>query len=69
VRENIAFGKSGATDAEVKAAADGASISADIEGFPEQYRTVVRRTRDHFFPAAKNSARPSPAPSSAIPAS
>jgi ATP-binding cassette subfamily B protein len=41
VRENIAFGKSGATDAEVKAAADGASISADIEGFPEQYRTVV----------------------------
>jgi ATP-binding cassette subfamily B protein len=41
VRENIAFGKSGATDAEVKAAADGASISADIEGFPDQYRTVV----------------------------
>jgi ATP-binding cassette subfamily B multidrug efflux pump len=41
VRENIAFGKSGATDAEVKAAADGAGISADIEGFPEQYRTVV----------------------------
>jgi ATP-binding cassette subfamily B protein len=41
VRENIAFGKSGATDAEVKAAADGASISADIEQFPEQYRTMV----------------------------
>jgi len=41
VRENIAFGKSGATDAEVKAAADGANISADIEGFPDQYRTVV----------------------------
>jgi ATP-binding cassette subfamily B multidrug efflux pump len=41
VRENIAFGRPGATDADVKAAADGASISADIEGFPEQYRTVV----------------------------
>jgi ATP-binding cassette, subfamily B, multidrug efflux pump len=41
VRENIAFGKSGATDAEVKAAADGASISGDIEEFPEKYKTVV----------------------------
>jgi ATP-binding cassette subfamily B protein len=41
VRENIAFGKSGATDEEVKAAADGASISGDIEGFPDQYATVV----------------------------
>jgi len=41
VRENIAFGKSGATDDEVKAAADGASISDDIEGFPDQYGTVV----------------------------
>src|ERR1700687_4756386 len=37
VRENIAFGKTGATDDEVKAAADGASISGDIEGFPDQY--------------------------------
>jgi len=41
VRENIAFGKSGATDDEVKAAADGASISDDIESFPDQYGTVV----------------------------
>ncbi len=41
VRENIAFGKTGATDDEVKAAADGASISGDIEGFPEQYKTLV----------------------------
>jgi ATP-binding cassette, subfamily B, multidrug efflux pump len=41
VRENIAFGKAGATDAEVQAAADGASISGDIEEFPEKYRTVV----------------------------
>jgi ATP-binding cassette subfamily B protein len=41
VRENIAFGKAGATDDEVKAAADGASISGDIEGFPEQYKTLV----------------------------
>src|SRR5882762_5698195 len=41
VRENIAFGKSGATDDEVEAAAAGASISGDIEEFPEKYRTVV----------------------------
>jgi ATP-binding cassette, subfamily B, multidrug efflux pump len=41
VRENIAFGKAGATDAEVQAAADGASISGDIEEFPEKYKTVV----------------------------
>ena len=41
VRENIAFGKTDATDMEVKAAADGASISGDIEGFPDQYKTLV----------------------------
>jgi ATP-binding cassette subfamily B multidrug efflux pump len=41
VRENIAFGKSGATDDEVKAAAEGASIAGDIEEFPDKYRTVV----------------------------
>src|SRR6266700_1435 len=41
VRENIAFGKEGASDAEVKAAADGASISGDIEGFPDKYQTLV----------------------------
>ncbi len=41
VRENIAFGKEGASDAEVKAAAHAASISGDIEGFPDQYQTLV----------------------------
>ena len=41
VRENIAFGKTGATDDEVKAAADGASISGDIEEFPDKYKTLV----------------------------
>ena len=41
VRENIAFGKIGAPDAAVKAAADGASIAGDIEGFPDQYKTLV----------------------------
>jgi ATP-binding cassette subfamily B multidrug efflux pump len=41
VRENIAFGKEGASDAEVKAAAEGASISGDIEGFPDKYQTLV----------------------------
>jgi len=41
VRENIAFGKPEAGDAEVRAAAEGASIAADIESFPEQYQTMV----------------------------
>jgi len=41
IRENIAFGEADATDAEIKAAADGASISGDVEGFQEQYKTLV----------------------------
>jgi ATP-binding cassette subfamily B multidrug efflux pump len=41
VRENIAFGKENATDEEVRAAAEGASIAGDIESFPEQYLTMV----------------------------
>lgn len=41
VRENIAFGKANATDAEVRSAAEAASIAEDIEGFPEQYKTLV----------------------------
>jgi ATP-binding cassette subfamily B protein len=41
VRENIAFGKADASDAEVRAAAAAASIAEDIEGFPEKYRTLV----------------------------
>jgi ATP-binding cassette subfamily B protein len=41
VRENIAFGKEDATDEEVRSAAQTASIAADIESFPEQYKTMV----------------------------
>jgi ATP-binding cassette subfamily B protein len=41
VRENIAFGKETASDQEVGTAAEAASIAADIEGFPEKYRTMV----------------------------
>src|ERR1700685_2937152 len=41
VRENIAFGKEGATDEEVRAAAQAANMAEDIETFPEQYRTLV----------------------------
>ncbi len=41
VRENIAFGKENAKDDEVRAAARAASIAEEIEGFPEQYRTLV----------------------------
>lgn len=41
VRGNIAFGRENASDAEVQAAAEAASIAADIESFPEKYQTVV----------------------------
>ena len=41
VRENIAFGREQVTDAEVREAAEGANIAADIESFPEKYKTVV----------------------------
>ena len=41
VRENIAFGKEDASDEEVRSAAQAASIAADIESFPDQYRTLV----------------------------
>ena len=41
IRENIAFGTDQVTDEEIKNAAQGANIAADIESFPEQYRTIV----------------------------
>jgi ATP-binding cassette subfamily B multidrug efflux pump len=41
VRDNIAFGKPDATEAEVRSAAEAASVAEDVEGFPEQYRTLV----------------------------
>jgi len=41
IRENIAFGTDHVTDEEIKNAAQGANIAADIESFPEQYRTIV----------------------------
>jgi ATP-binding cassette subfamily B protein len=41
VRENIAFGVENASDEQVRAAAEAANIAADIEGFPDQYQTLV----------------------------
>jgi ATP-binding cassette subfamily B protein len=41
IRENIAFGVESATDEQIHSAAEGASIAADIESFPEQYKTLV----------------------------
>jgi ATP-binding cassette subfamily B multidrug efflux pump len=41
IRENIAFGKEDATDAEIRAAAEAANIAADIESFAEGFDTVV----------------------------
>ncbi len=41
VRENIAFGAEGASDGQVRAASEAASIAADIEAFPLKYDTRV----------------------------
>ncbi|HET6934467.1 MAG TPA: ABC transporter ATP-binding protein [Candidatus Angelobacter sp.] len=41
VRENIAFGVTDATNQEIHDAAEAASIAADIESFPEEYKTLV----------------------------
>jgi ATP-binding cassette subfamily B protein len=41
IRENIAFGSEDASDTDVRNAAEAANIAVDIEGFPEQYKTMV----------------------------
>src|SRR5882672_6759027 len=41
IRENIAFGRDDASDADIHNAAEAANIAADIEGFPEGYNTMV----------------------------
>jgi ATP-binding cassette subfamily B protein len=41
VRENIAFGVESATDAEVQRAAEVSNIAEDIEGFPNNFETMV----------------------------
>ncbi len=41
IRENIAFGKEDVKEGDIRMAAAGASIAADIESFPEKYDTVV----------------------------
>ena len=41
VGENIAFGKEHTDEAEIAEAAEGASIAAEIESFPDRYRTIV----------------------------
>jgi len=41
IRENIALGVASATDQEIHDATDAANIALDIEGFPEQYQTMV----------------------------
>jgi ATP-binding cassette subfamily B multidrug efflux pump len=41
IRENISFGVEGADDEAVRTAAAAANIAGDIEGFAEQYQTMV----------------------------
>jgi ATP-binding cassette, subfamily B, multidrug efflux pump len=41
IRENIALGVESATEQEIQDAANAADVAGDIEGFPEQYQTMV----------------------------
>ena len=41
IRDNIAFGTEESSDDEVKAAAEAASLSGEIDSFPQHYATVV----------------------------
>ena len=41
IRDNIAFGAENATDADVRRAAEAASIADEIENFPDGYNTLV----------------------------
>jgi ATP-binding cassette, subfamily B, multidrug efflux pump len=41
IRENIAFGAEDASDADVRRAAEAAGIAAEIESFPDGYKTLV----------------------------
>ena len=41
IRENIAFGTGDATDADVRRAAEAASLDSEIESFPDGYETLV----------------------------
>ncbi len=41
IRENIGFGTENATDADVRRAAEAASIASEIESFPDGYDTLV----------------------------
>ncbi len=41
IRENISFGREDASDAEIHNAAEAANIAADIDAFPEGFRTMV----------------------------
>jgi ATP-binding cassette subfamily B protein len=41
IGENIAFGVEGASDEQIRRAAEMAGLAGDIEGFPEGYQTMV----------------------------
>ncbi len=62
VAENIRYGRPGASDAEIEAAARAANAHAFVERFPEGYQTMVASAASSS-PAGRSSAWPSPAPS------
>lgn len=75
VRENVRFGRQGATDDEVEAAARAAHAHEFIVALPDGYGTEVGERgglvggRRASSPAGRSSACPSPAPSCGTPAS
>ena len=64
VRDNIAYGRNGATDEEIVEAAKLANADEFISRMPNGYQTFVG-DRETPSPAASGSASESPAPSSA----
>ena len=56
IRDNIAFGKPEASEAEIEAAAKAAHAHDFIMAFPERLRHPGRRTRACSFPAGSGSA-------------
>ena len=69
IRENIAYGREGATEDEIRAAAKAARVDHFVRALPDGYDTRARRRRDQRLARARSSCSPSPAPSSPTPTS
>ena len=64
IRENIAYGREGATEDEIRAAAQAAHVDHFVRALPDGYDTRARRRRHQRLARASASCSPSPARSS-----